>query len=135
MGGRVGKLFVERFLWVLRLDRDGFSVESARKKRRPLPAWYLDEPPEPPLADLIYPAFRDLVTCRAPDGPIPWDKAVAYAERKGLAPDAADAFWTVIRKMDQAERRWQIENVNRNLGHGGISDRREAGPANGGGKQ
>jgi hypothetical protein len=50
---------------------------------------------------------------------------MAYADRKGLAPDVADALWTVIRKMDQAERRWQIENVKRNLGDGGISDRSE----------
>lgn len=60
---------------------------------------------------------------------------MAYAERKGLVPDVADAFWTVIRKMDQAERRWQIENINRNLGNGGISDRSQGGPADGGGDQ
>ncbi len=48
---------------------------------------------------------------------------MAYAERKGLAPDVADAFWTVIKKLDQTERRWQVENIKRNLGDGGISDR------------
>lgn len=77
------------------------------------------------MAGLFYEAFRDLATCRPPDGPIPWDKAMAYADRKGLAPDVADALWAVIRKMDQAERRWQIENVKRNLDNGGISDRSE----------
>lgn len=51
---------------------------------------------------------------------------MAYADRKGFAPDVADALWTVMRKMDQAERRWQIENFKRNLGNGGISDRSES---------
>ena len=87
------------------------------------------------MAGLFYEAFRDLATCRPPDGPIPWDKAMAYADRKGLDPDVAGALWAVIRKMDQAERRWQIENVKRNLGNGGISDRSQGGPADGGGDQ
>lgn len=110
-------------IWVLRFDRDGFSVEAARKKKRPLPQWYLDEPDDPPAASIFYEAFRDLATCRSADGPIPWRDAMAYADRKGLAPDVAEALWTVIRKMDQAERRWQIENMGR--GDGGISDRSE----------
>lgn len=97
---------------MLRLDRDGFSVAAARKKKRKLPQWYLDEPPEPPEAGFFYDAFRDLSTCRPPDGgAIPWDKAMAYADRKGLRPDVANALWTVMRKMDQAERRWQIDNL------------------------
>lgn len=105
---------------MLRLDRDGFSVEAARKKGRKLPDWYLAEPPDPPMADFFYDAFRDLTTCRPPDGgAIPWDKAMAYADRKGLLPDAADALWTVIRKMDQAERRWQLENVKPGAGGDG----------------
>lgn len=117
-GGKAGKLASERLIWVLRLDRDGFSVEAARKKRRPLPQWYLDEPDEPPAASFFYNAFRDLVTCRSADGPIPWRDCMAYADRKGLAPDVADALWAVIRKMDQAERRWQIDNLKRQTGHG-----------------
>jgi hypothetical protein len=97
---------------VLRLDRDGFSVDAARKKKRPLPDWYLDEPPDPPGSALFYDAFRDLATCRPPDGgAIPWDKVMAYADRKGLASDVTDVLWTVMRKMDQAERKWQIENL------------------------
>lgn len=44
---------------------------------------------------------------------------MAYADRKGLQPDVADAFWTTIRKMDSAERRWQIENLKREAGGGG----------------
>lgn len=105
---------------MLRLDRDGFSVEAARKKKRKLPQWYLDEPPEPYASEFFYDAFRDLCTCRPPDGgAIPWDKAMAYAERTGLEPDVVDAFWTVIRMMDSAERRWQIENLKRETGGGG----------------
>jgi hypothetical protein len=104
---------------VLRFDRDGFSVAAARKKKRKLPQWYLDEPPEPNGAGFFYDAFRDLATCRPPDGgAIPWDKAMAYADRKGLQPDVANALWTVMRKMDQAERGWQIENLKQGAGSG-----------------
>ncbi|QDP55260.1 MAG: hypothetical protein Tp170SUR191951_98 [Prokaryotic dsDNA virus sp.] len=61
---------------------------------------------------------------------------MAYADRKGLAPDVAEAFWTVIRKMDQAERRWQIENLNSGKsGGGGISDSSEDRPADQRGQQ
>lgn len=105
---------------MLRLDRDGFSVEAARKKKRKLPQWYLDEPPDPPESGFFYDAFRDLATCRPPDGgAIPWLACMAYADRKGLQPDVADALWTVIRQMDSAERRWQIENLKREAGGGG----------------
>jgi hypothetical protein len=105
---------------VLRLDRDGFSVDSARKKKRKLPDWYLDEPPAPPEADFFYEAFRDLVTERPPDGgAIPWGKAMAYADRKGLAPDVTDVLWTAMRKMDEAERGWQIENLKAGNAGGG----------------
>lgn len=72
----------------------------------------MDEPLDPPEADFFYDAFRDLATCRHPDGgSIPWDKTMAYADRKGLQPDVANALWTVVRKMDQAERGWTLDNL------------------------
>lgn len=43
---------------------------------------------------------------------------MAYADRKGLHPDVAAVLWTVVRKMDQAERRWQIENIKGSAGDG-----------------
>jgi hypothetical protein len=97
--------------WELRYERDGFQVAAARKKKRKLPEWYLDEPPEIVGCEFFYDAFRDLATCRAPDGPIPWDKAMRYADRKELASDVADALWTVVRMMDNAERRWRVEQL------------------------
>lgn len=36
---------------------------------------------------------------------------MAYARHKGLAPDVADLVWAVVRKMDTAEREWQVENM------------------------
>jgi hypothetical protein len=104
---------------MLRFDRDGFSVDAARKKKRKLPQWYLDEPSEPPAAGFFYEAFGDLSTCRPPDGgAIPWDKAMAYADRKRLSRDVADVLWTVMKKMDRAERGWQIENLKVGSGDG-----------------
>lgn len=43
---------------------------------------------------------------------------MAYADRKGLAPDAADVLWTVVRKMDRADRTWQVENTKGLIGNG-----------------
>lgn len=102
----------------MRFDRDGFSVEAARKKKRKLPDWYLDEPPEPPGAGFFYDAFADLMTERRDGGAIPWSKAMAYADRKGLLPDVADVLWTVIKKMDSAERGWQLKNPSPGAGGG-----------------
>lgn len=102
----------------MRYERDGFSVRAARKKRRPLPPdhWFLNKPPRVRGADFYYTAYRDLGTCRPPDGPIPWDKAMAYADRKRLAPDLADALWTIVSRMDNAERRWRLEQLEQEAG-------------------
>jgi len=105
-------------LWTLRLERDGFSVDAARKKGRRLPDWFLNQPPEPPFAEFFYRAYRDLATCRPPDGPIPWRDAMAYADRKGLTAEAANVLWLVIRRMDQAAQRWHIENLKAGTGGG-----------------
>jgi hypothetical protein len=97
----------------LRYQRDGFSVEAARKKGRALPPdhWFLNPPPEFPGADWFYTAYRDLSTCRPADGPIPWTAAMAYADRKGVAPDVAETLWAVIRQMDNAERGWRLDEI------------------------
>ena len=102
----------------MRYERDGFSVEAARKKRRQLPPdhWYLNKPAEPTGCEFFYTAFRDLQTTRQTDGPIPWDKAMAYADRKGLAPDVADALWIVVSRMDLAERGWRLEQLKAESG-------------------
>jgi hypothetical protein len=68
-----------------------------------------------PDAGLFYDAYRDLATCRAPDGPIPWRDAMLYADRKGFSPEVANALWTVIRKMDAAERRWHSDELSAKL--------------------
>lgn len=96
----------------MRFDRDGHSVAAARKKRRALPDWYLDEPEPVEGSGFFIDAFRDLSTCRLnPDGPIPWSAVALYADKKELDPDVADLLWSVIRKMDQAERKWIAEDI------------------------
>lgn len=95
----------------MRYARDGFSVEAARKKKRKLPDWYLDEPPILSGSEWLHEAYRDLSTCRMPDGPIPWLAAMAYADRKGLAPDVAELVWTIVRQMDFVERKWRVDEI------------------------
>lgn len=100
----------------MRYERDGFSVEAAIKKKRPLPDWYLDEPPNAPGSAFFYEAFRDLQTTRHPEGPIPWDRAMAYAREKGLAPDLARALWIIVNRMDVTERKWRVEQLEAEAG-------------------
>lgn len=102
----------------MRFARDGFSVMAARRKGRPLPAdhWYFTKPQLPPGLDLFLDAFRDLATCRNTDGPIPWTATMDWADRKGLPPDFADVLWGVIWRVDVAERRWRVEDLNRETG-------------------
>lgn len=100
----------------MRYERDGYSVDSAIKKKRPLPSWYLEQPPRVPGDDFFHTAFRDLSTERNADGPIPWRAAMAYADRKGLRPDLASALWIVIFRMDLAERRWRLEALKQETG-------------------
>lgn len=68
-------------------------------------------------SDFFMIAYRDLVSCRTPDGPIPWTASALYADKKGLQPDVADVLWSVIRQMDLVERRWVAENLS---GEGGV---------------
>jgi hypothetical protein len=102
----------------LRYERDGFSVEAAFKKKRKLPDdhWYWDQPPEVWGAEAFEAAYRDLVSCRPPDGPIPWTAVMAYADREGLPRDLANALWVVIKRIDMAERQWRAEETNRESG-------------------
>lgn len=41
---------------------------------------------------------------------------MAYADRKGLDPDVADALWAIMRKLDTAERVWRADRLREELG-------------------
>src|SRR6185369_1400905 len=104
----------------------------AKKKRRPLPAdhWYYDRPTLPEGVSLFLEAYRDLQTCRAPEGPIPWTAAMDWADRRGLSPELGDVLWGVIWRMDNAERNWRVEAIKSEVGGGaGISHRNQDRPA------
>lgn len=105
-------------MWELRWARDGFSVEAAWKKKRPLPAdhWYWTKRDLPPGVGLFLDAYRDLSTCRQQDGPIPWTACMKWADRNGLPSDFADVLWGVIWRVDVAERNWRVENMKRESG-------------------
>lgn len=102
----------------MRYERDGFSVEAGRRKGRTIPAdhWYHQRRELPPNVDLFLNAYRDLSTCRLPDGAIPWTATMEYADRKGLPPDFATVLWDVIWRVDVAERRWRVEDLKRETG-------------------
>lgn len=102
----------------MRYQRDGFSVDSAIKKGRALPDWYLDQPEIVAGSEFFHTAYRDLATCRHPDGSIPWLAAMAYADRKRLRPDLANALWEAIWRMDVVERRWRLDEIRRESGGG-----------------
>jgi hypothetical protein len=55
-------------------------------------------------------AYRDLSSCRPADGPIPWTAVTLYADKTGLEPDVGELLWSVVRRMDHAERKWMMDN-------------------------
>jgi hypothetical protein len=98
----------------LRYERDGFSVRAAKAKGRALDPdhWYLNPPPSFPGIEWFFEAYRDLSTDRRFEGgPIPRLSAMAYADRKGLAPDVAETMWAIVHRMDNAERAWRLDEI------------------------
>jgi hypothetical protein len=61
--------------------------------------------------ELFFAAYRDLVSCRPPDGPIPWTAAMEWADRHHLRANLADALWAVVSQLDGAEREWRFEQI------------------------
>lgn len=96
----------------MRYNRDRFSVDAAKRKGRPLPDWYLDEPVIE-ASDMFYiKAFYDLNTCRSVGmgmGPIPWRDIISYAHFYQLDEDIVEAFVDIIREMDDAFLKWQSD--------------------------
>lgn len=87
----------------MRYERDGFSVDSAKKKGRPLPQWYLNRPDAVPFEEFYHQAYFDLCTTRSTGeipGPIPWDKIIMYSDRCELENDNEVFFCQLMRSMD-----------------------------------
>src|SRR5690606_11766519 len=111
--GHRGKL-AARLLWELRWERDGFSVEAALAKGRPIPDWAKEEPQLLPGDEFYVEAFWELCSERLmPMGQIPWRSIVEYGRHKSLDDDILPVFHTVVREMDRAYLRWQAEQADR----------------------
>lgn len=77
---------------------------------RPLPQWYLDEPPDFPSSDFYMTAFWRLSTTRQlgmTTGPLPWQHVHAYAIEAGLDPAMCEVFETVMYQLDDLYAEWQ----------------------------
>ena len=69
-----------------------------------LPEWWDKKPPEVRGDDFYIRAFWELSSCRQFGqfvGPVPWDKIVAYAERKQLDSAMVEVLEVVIRELDE----------------------------------
>lgn len=104
----------------MRNERDGWSVESAEKKGRPPPDWFLEEPEIPAHSELFLRAFLDLGTERqiGPEGvlgPIPWSRVRLYSLDKGFDRELGDAVWHIVRQMHNAETAFYAEEMRRRL--------------------
>lgn len=107
----------------MRYSRDGFSIESAKRKGRPLPDWYT-EAPEISMLDSIYlDAFWFLHTTRAfgmDIGPIPWDKCLLYAQYLELDRDLTECFFRIIFALDAEFLKWHAQVMEKQSKGSGI---------------
>jgi hypothetical protein len=104
----------------LRFRRDGFSVESAIVKGRPLPDWYEDEPTLLPGDEFYLEEFWILHTTRPSSGGafgrIPFPEIERRGEiRHGMDEDAFRLFASVICSMDEGFLEWMSEEYKRNM--------------------
>lgn len=67
---------------------------------------------------LFYRAYRDLQTCRHPDGAIPWTACREWCRDRQLQRDIANAVWIVVSRMDLAERQWRYDQMKAEAGDG-----------------
>lgn len=103
-------------LYELRLERDGFSIESRLAKKQPLPEWAAEEPILSPGDEVFLRAFYNLTTCRQIGmsiGPIPWTDIYKYALFLELDKDLIDPFIQIIREMDSGWLNWQHDEQER----------------------
>ena len=106
--------------WELRLSRDGFSIDAAKRKGRALPDWYLKEPPVHPNDIYYFQWFWKLNSCRNYEfGPIPYDKVIALADRVGLDEPMIDLLNFIIESMDAEYLKWQIAEAKKRNESGG----------------
>ncbi len=89
-------------------------MESAIRKGRQLPKWYLDEPPEQLLDGFYLGSFWDLNTERKYElGTIPWGKIIDYGHHVSIDDDILDAFVAIIRHMDAGYIKWAVDETER----------------------
>lgn len=116
----------------MRFKRDGFSVESAIAKGRPVPDWYENEPGLLPGDDFYLAEFWELDTTRQRGGgvlsPIATTEIERRAERRhGFEGDVLLLYERVLRALDDAFLTWQAEEYRRESGSGGAAAERKHG--------
>ena len=65
------------------------------------------EPEQDDAMGLVLLAWDDLLTCRPLGmdlGPVPWSAAMDWCDRHGLDAQGARVVWSVIRRIDLADR-------------------------------
>ncbi len=98
----------------MRYERDGYSVDAARAKGRPLPDWYLEEPPEHSMWYFYKEAFWNLSTERRFEfGPIPHSEIQMYGTCKGLDADMTETFVVLVRALDGSFLKWSRKDLER----------------------
>lgn len=91
----------------MRLARDGFQIEAAKAKNKPMPEWVNEEPEIQPLDAFFIQAFDDLNTCRHDGGAIPWRDIMVYGkEYVGLDNLTISSFVKIMREMDSVFLKW-----------------------------
>lgn len=91
-------------------------MKAAKRKKRPLPDWYLDEPVLIHGEQFFINAFWLLNTERNVGmdlGEIPWSKIVKYGRHCQLDRDMIDILVYVVRELDGAYLGWEKKQAEK----------------------
>lgn len=90
-------------------DEEDALIRLSAQQGRPVPNKIADQPVLSEADEIFWLAFTHLTTERIPDGAIPWQAIVRWAEYYGLDDEDAEDLIEVVRALDSAYINYQSE--------------------------
>jgi len=87
-------------LWEIKYEKNGFSVQAAIAKNRPLPQWYLDKPELDQFEEWLLVSFFELSNGRVDGKLISWRDIADYSTLHEFDPVFSQVFKEIIIELD-----------------------------------